>query len=136
MNFIMNSLVNRFGLILALCWVCTTALAQGVHYSSESLIDPEVTVYDAGGKPHQLVALIQAEAKRLNVIFVFGGGGMGHERALDTGGLWCPDSFEDLHILRSLKAAYGDEIGIFPIAIPPAHHTAHLGLEDGVFFKS
>jgi hypothetical protein len=47
--------------------------------------------------------------------------------------LWCSDSFEDLHILRSLHSDYGDRIGIIPIAIPPAHHTKLLGLTEGIF---
>lgn len=131
----MNSLIDRFFLAFALCLVCSTLSAKGIHYSADSVIDEAVTVYDQSGKPHQLRSLIRAQAKPLNVIFIFGGGGMGHERALNTGGLWCPDSFEDLHILRSLKAAHGDELGIFPIAIPPAHHTALLGLKEGVFLN-
>ena len=133
----MKKLMNPLAITLALFLACTNAVAQATndatHYSVGSLIEPDVTVYDVDGRAVSLVALLKAQAKSMNVVFIFGGGGLGHERTQATGGLWCPDSFEDSHIIRSLKAAYGDGIGIFPIAVPPAHHSRQMGFAADAF---
>lgn len=112
-----------------------TIAGENGHYSVGSVVDKDVTIYSSDGNAHRLSELVRESAKRLNLVFIFGGGGMGHEHTLATGGLWCPDSFEDLQILRSLKADFGEEVGIFPIAIPPAHHTSQLGMTKGVFLN-
>ncbi len=108
---------------------------EQINYAAGSVISDKVTVFNADDEPQSLRDVIAEHGNKVNVVFIFGGGGLGHALTQKTGGLWCPDSFEDMHILRSLKAAYGEDIGIFPIAVPPAHHTAQLGMAQNAFLN-
>lgn len=105
------------------------------HYQKNSVLSESIIISDRKGDEIQLRQLIENSGKELSVIFIFGGGGMGHERANKNGGLWCPDSFEDLHILRSLHNHYEGTVQIIPVAVPPVFHSGLLGYEDRVFFK-
>lgn len=125
--------MSRVCLLFTLFVFCTTVVGKDTPYAIGSVINDRVTVYAADGTPQLLRSLLQAQAAPINVIFIFGGGGMGHERTRNTGGLWCADSFEDLYILRSLRAVYGEQLGIFPIAIPAAHHMLRFGFDKDVF---
>ena len=58
---------------------------------------------------------------------------MGSASTNATGGIWCPDSFEDLHILRTLHDTYQDKVGFVPIACPPAFHSRQMGYAERAF---
>lgn len=104
------------------------------HYQLESRISEQVTVADETGRDLSLQKLIANSGAEISVVFIFGGGGMGHKRAEKNGGLWCPDSYEDMHILRSLHNYYKGRVGIIPVAVPPVFHSELLGYEKGLFF--
>lgn len=102
-------------------------------YDRGSSISAEVYVSSLDGKKEYLSQLIAATNKPINVLFIFGGGALGDERASDTGGIWCPDSFADLNILRTLHEEYQDRVGFIPIACPPVFHTKGIGFADRAF---
>ena len=111
------------------------SLAYGQqHYQLGSQLSEQVTVSDNAGAAIGLAKLIADSEAELSVIFIFGGGGMGHKRATKNGGLWCPDSYEDMHILRSLHNHYKGRVAIMPIAVPPVFHSELLGYEKDLFF--
>lgn len=112
--------------LLSLCFVAPAAAGQD-HYQSGSIITKKISLQDQNQTPQSLTQLLEELDKPVNLLYLFGGGGMGHERTKTTGGLWCPDSFEDMHILRSLAKHYKGLIGVIPIAIPPVFHTSKLG---------
>ena len=101
------------------------------HYRKGSIISEQVVILDAQGLPHHLRDLLRVPGKKLNILFVFGGGAMGSSRS--TGGIWCPDSFEDLHIYRTLLDNYGDRVGFIAVACPPVFHSKSMGFVDRVF---
>jgi hypothetical protein len=105
------------------------------HYQLGSQISEQVTVADKAGTELSLQNIIAGSGSELSAVFVFGGGGMGHQRAEKNGGLWCPDSYEDLHILRSLHNHYKGKVAVIPIAVPPVFHSRSLGYEEDLFFK-
>ncbi|MFT6044552.1 MAG: hypothetical protein ACI9WC_000249 [Arenicella sp.] len=111
------------------------SLANGQdHYQIDSTISEQVTVSDEIGTELSLQKLIAASGAKLSVVFIFGGGAMGHQRADKSGGLWCPDWFEDMYILRSLHNHYKGKVSIIPVAVPPVYHSELLGYEKGLFF--
>ena len=105
------------------------------HYQLDSVISEQVTVTDKTGAELSLQKLVADSGAKLSVVFIFGGGGMGHQRADKNGGLWCPDSYEDMHILRSLHNHYKGKLAIIPIAVPPVFHSELLGYTKGLFFR-
>lgn len=130
-------LKHTFKVVIALIFV---ALFQSIansqeHYQLGSHISEHVTVSDNAGAELSLQNIIADSDAELSVVFVFGGGGMGHKHAEKNGGLWCPDSYEDLHILRSLHNHYKGKVAVIPIAVPPVFHSRSLGYEEGLFFK-
>ena len=111
-----------------------TCAGQGeAHYKAGSHISEEVTLQDKNGAAHSLKKLISNSGQRLNVVFIFGGGGMGHAKTAESGGLWCPDSFADSQIFRDLVKQYAGELGFYAVAIPPVYHTQKLGFAERVF---
>lgn len=98
------------------------------HYQQGSSIHAEVTIQDKSGAEHRLLDLIELQNKSLSVIYIFGGGAMGAERI--TRGIWCQDSYEDLHILRTLFDNYSDRVGFIAIAEPPVFNTKMFGFKD------
>lgn len=131
-----NSFNLTFKLIVSLLLLATfqSSANSQQHYQLGSHISEQVTVSDKAGAEISLQKLIADSGAKLSVVFIFGGGGMGHERAEKNGGLWCPDSYEDMHILRSLHNHYKDKVAILPIAVPPVFHTESLGYKKGLFF--
>ena len=123
-------------LIVSLLLVATfPSVANGQqNYKLDSQISDQVTVSDKTGTELSLQKLIKDSGAQLSVVYIFGGGGMGHQRADKNGGLWCPDSYEDMHILRSLHNHYKDKVAIIPIAVPPVFHSELLGYKKGLFF--
>jgi hypothetical protein len=125
-----------FKLITSLVLVLTLQpIANGQeHYQLDSRISEHVTVSDITGKSLSLQKIIADSGAELSVVFIFGGGAMGHHPAEKNGGLWCPDSYEDMHIVRSLYNHYKDKSAIIPVAVPPVFHSQLLGYEKEVFF--
>jgi hypothetical protein len=93
-----------------------------------------VTVSDAAGQTQPLLALFRAQPGNVNLLFLFGGGDLGKQF---PGRLWCPDSFEDTHILRTLHAKYRDKgVGFVAVAAAPVYHSQVLGAPARVFLDA
>ena len=105
------------------------------HYQLGSHISEQVSVFDKTGANLGLQKLIADSGAELSVVFIFGGGGMGHQRAEKNGGLWGPGSYGDMHIVRSLHNHYKDKVAIIAIAVPPVFHSDLLGYQKGLFFS-
>ena len=101
-------------------------------YQEGDTISPEVFVSDKTQNRHRLLSILENNSpNKINVLFLFGGGAMGHN---SPGGIWCPDSFEDLHILRTLKDAYKNtQVGFVFVACAPVFHSKYLGYSDRLF---
>ena len=84
-----------------------------LYYDMGSVLSSQIEIIDQQKQSHVLLDLVKTNNKKLTVLFLFGGGAMGSERA--NGGIWCPDSFEDLHILRSLVSVYNKEVNFIPL---------------------
>ncbi|MFQ5486380.1 MAG: hypothetical protein ACE5DO_13750, partial [Desulfobacterales bacterium] len=68
------------------------------------------------------------------LLYIFGGGS--YKRKDRLGGIWCPDSFEDLHIIRFLHQKYpAAQVQIIPVACPPVYASQLYGFEKGVFLN-
>jgi hypothetical protein len=121
--------------------VMLTALACGVagaqspaHLSKDSIIPLDVFVSDLQGSHVSLRGLLEAQPGKVNVVFIFGGGDMGTKM---PGRLWCQDSFEDTHILRTLVGKYaGKPVGFVAIASAPVYHSGALGAKNRVFLDA
>ena len=103
------------------------------HYDSGDTLSPEIVIHNQNGEKLPLVDLVSDN--KLTVLYLFGGGAMGIENK--TGGLWCTDSYEDSHILRTLYAKYKDQdIGFIPIAFPAVFHTHYMNHPENVFIDA
>lgn len=99
-------------------------------YRAGDTVDPDVFVHDRDQTRVPLRALLAPEA-RVNVLFLFGGGALGSKA---PGGLWCRDSHEDAHILRTLSDRYRKApVAFLPIACPPVYHSEWLGFPKRAF---
>ena len=119
-------------LSLLACGICGAqnpmSLAEG------SVIPADVFVSNAQGSQVSLRSLLEAQPGNINVVFIFGGGDMGSNM---PGRLWCQDSFEDTHILRTLVGKYqGKPVGFVAIASAPVYHTGALGAKNRVFLDA
>jgi hypothetical protein len=73
------------------------------------------------GSQVSLLSLFAAQPGNVNVLFIFGGGDLGSKM---PGHLWCQDSFEDTHILRTLHGKYQNKaVGFVAVASAPAYHS-------------
>jgi len=99
-----------------------------LHYQQDSTINAEVTIQDSSGTLLHLLDLVRSQDKSLSVIYIFGGGAMGAESI--KRGIWCQDSYEDLHILRSLVNSYSEDVAFIAIAEPPVFHTRQMGFQE------
>lgn len=111
------------------------AIAQSpLRFTQGSVIPREVFVDDGQGGQASLRGLLEAQPGTISVVFVFGGGDMG---AKLPGSLWCADSFEDSHILRTLMGKYqGKPVGFVAIASAPVYHSVALGAKSRVFLDA
>lgn len=108
--------------------------APATHFSEGSMIPAAVTVGDAEGNPVSLLDLFASQPGNVNVLFIFGGGDLGSGM---PGHLWCQDSFEDTHILRTLHGKYqGKGVGFVAVAAAPVYHSKVLGAKDRVFLDA
>ncbi len=89
-------------------------------------ISADIFVSEQNKEHRSLLKMCGESSPILNVLYIFGGGALGREGK--TGGIWCQDSFEDLYIIRYLKAKYEIEpIQIIPVACPPIYSTKYYG---------
>lgn len=108
--------------------------APAMNFSEGSVIPAAVTVGDAEGERVSLLDLFAAQPGNVNVLFIFGGGDLGSGM---PGHLWCQDSFEDTHILRTLYGKYqGKNVGFVAVAAAPVYHSKVLGAKDRVFLDA
>jgi len=114
---------------------CGIAVAQGPEPLVQgSVIPADVFVSDQRGSQASLRSLLEAQPGNINVVFIFGGGDMGSNM---PGRLWCQDSFEDTHILRTLVGKYaGKPVGFVAIASAPVYHSGALGAKNRVFLDA
>lgn len=122
-------------LVLWAVSACTSAGAQDdpVYYERGDVVSPQVFVTDRDGSEVMLRGLLRASDSEVNVLYIFGGGDLGSG---SPGHLWCPDSYEDMHILRTLVAKYADSgIGFVAVAVAPVYHSQLLGAPAGVFLN-
>lgn len=114
---------------------CGSAVAQSpVPLAQGSVIAREVFVSDLQGSQVSLRGLLESQPGSINVVFIFGGGDMGSKM---PGRLWCQDSFEDTHILRTLVGKYqGKPVGFVAIASAPVYHSGALGAKNRVFLDA
>ena len=126
--------VNVLGLSALLLLPVTGSAAPAENFGVGSVIPAAVSVGDAAGSSVSLLQLLAEQPGNVNVLFIFGGGDMGSEM---PGHLWCPDSFEDTHILRTLHGKYaGKEVGFVAVASAPVYHSGFLGSQDRVFLDA
>lgn len=101
------------------------------EYEKGDIISPEIFVSDKAGSQVHLASLLENTASGINVLFIFGGGDLGSGM---PGHLWCPDSFEDTHILRTLYGKYADKgVNFIAVGVAPVYHSQFLGHKAGVF---
>ena len=99
-----------------------------------STLPGTVVVEDAQGESKSLLALFAAQPGTVNVLFIFGGGDLGSGL---PGHLWCQDSFEDTHILRTLHGKFAkQDVGFVAVAAAPVYHSRMLGAKDRVFLDA
>jgi hypothetical protein len=126
--------MNRAILFLALLLQASLLPAQDLHYGKGDLIDATITINDAAGSSVSLRSILAQHPQDLHVIFIFGGGDLGSGM---PGHLWCSDSFEDTHILRTLHAKYAEQgVHFIPVAVPPVYHSQVLGQPARVFLDA
>ena len=123
--------------LLALAFLmCSIACsnAQSLHYVKGSVIGEAVFVTDKDGSSVSLRKLLAEQSGKVNVVFIFGGGDLGSG---SPGHLWCPDSFEDTHILRTLVGKYvGKPVNFIAVASAPVYHSQTLGQPAKVFLDA
>jgi hypothetical protein len=100
-------------------WICpdlgisSSGKSSARQGSEGSVIPAAVTVGDAQGERVSLLDLFARQPGDVNVLFIFGGGDLGSGL---PGHLWCQDSFEDTHILRTLCGSvyhpHGGEVSV------------------------
>ncbi|MFT7525950.1 MAG: hypothetical protein ACI9LY_001091 [Arenicella sp.] len=120
--------LRLFIAVLVLFSGLATAGPANKHYQQGSQIDVGVELIDVHGQAVGLLDFLKRTGKDINVVYIFGGGAMGHEKS--PGGIWCPDSFEDLHILRSLVSRYSPQVNFIPVGVPAVYHTKALGFSE------
>lgn len=126
--------MKRALLLLALLLQGSPLFAQDLHYGKGDLIDPAISINDASGSSVSLRSILAEHPQDLHVVFIFGGGDLGSGM---PGHLWCSDSFEDTHILRTLHANYADKgVHFIPVAVPPVYHSQVLGQPARVFLDA
>jgi len=123
--------------LLALAFLmCSIACsnAQSLHYVKGSVIGEAVFVTDKDGSSVSMRKLLAEQSGKVNVVFIFGGGDLGSG---SPGHLWCPDSFEDTHILRTLVGKYeGKPVNFIAVASAPVYHSQTLGQPARVFLDA
>lgn len=124
------SLIERL-LLLLLATNLATAAEFESEYVQGDVISPAVFVSDKEGGQVSVASLLKAADAGVNVLYIFGGGDMGSGQ---PGHLWCQDSFEDTHILRTLYSKYQERgVNFIAVAVSPAYHSQMLGHPAGVF---
>lgn len=115
---------------------CATAGDAGrdgfdAEYGQGDVISPAIFVTDEAGSQVSLASLVGEAESGVNVLFIFGGGDLGSGM---PGHLWCPDSFEDTAVLRTLHGKYRDRgVNFIAVASAPVYHSQSLGHKAGVF---
>ena len=104
-----------------------------ITYKIGERIATEAFVVDGNLRRRHVMDLVQQNTTAVvNVLYIFGGGALENEDRL--GGIWCPDSFEDLQILRYVHRKYEfSEVQIIPVACAPVYSSEYYGLERRVF---
>lgn len=123
----------KFLFFLVLIANYSTAAEYDAAIGAGDSVDSGVFVTDQHGSQVHLQSLFQESVSGVNVLFIFGGGDMGNEM---PGHLWCQDSFEDTHILRTLYSKYQNQgVNFIAVAAAPVYYTEMLNHSAGVFFN-
>lgn len=122
------------GCLAVLCCQIATAAEFDTEYGQGDVVAPEIFVSDKTGSQVHLRSLFADAEAGVNVLFIFGGGDLG---AGLPGHLWCPDSFEDTHILRTLHGKYAAMgVNFIAVGVAPVYHSQMLGQMEGVFLTN
>lgn len=128
--------MQRHSCIAALFSLLLLPITQAatVPFGPGKPVPATVTVSDTSGQSRSLLELFRAQPGNVNLLFLFGGGDLGKQL---PGRLWCPDSFEDTHILRTLHDKYsGKGVGFVAVAAAPVYHSQVLGAPERVFLDA
>lgn len=102
------------------------------EYTPGDQISSEAFVIDKDLKKHRLVDLCKASDAKVIFLYIFGGAVLEHSNRL--GNIWCPDSFEDMHIMRFVQSKYKEtEVKVIPVACPPVYSSQYYGFGARVF---
>lgn len=127
--------------VLGLCFASLLSLSSftfgteesAISYVSGDTVSADVFVSDKNGSQVSLVSLLKQESSQVNVLFIFGGGDLSFDESVHRN-LWCPDSFEDTYILRTLLNKYqGKGVNFIAVAAAPVYHSDFLGFPARVF---
>ena len=107
-----------------LLYIASTVFVFAADFDSEygkgDAISSDIFVTDKIGSQVHLASLLKEAESGINVLFIFGGGDMGSGQ---PGHLWCQDSFEDTHILRTLYSKYQDKGVNFTVQNVHKYHS-------------
>lgn len=107
--------------------------APNASLSPGDLAPAAAFVFDKSQQPYTIRQLCAREpAAKITLLYIFGGRVPKPNDRL--GGIWCVDSFEDLHILRYLNLKYdSSQLRILPVACAPVYSSQNYGFEPRVF---
>lgn len=102
-------------------------------YSSDEQISPDAFVLDKDLNLHTLVEICRKSSDaKVFLLYIYGGAVINHPNRL--GGIWCPDTFEDLHIFRYIYYKYKNApVHFIPVACTPIYSCQYYGFEKRVF---
>ncbi|MFQ5823929.1 MAG: hypothetical protein ACE5JB_07735 [bacterium] len=102
------------------------------EYTPGGQISSKAFVLDKDLNKHNLIDLCKALDSKVIFLYIYGGAVVNDSRRL--GNIWCPDSFEDMHIIRFVHSKYKEaEVKLIPVACPPIYSSQNYGFEKRVF---
>lgn len=101
-------------------------------YKPGQRINPEAFVRDKKLQKHKFIDICKMMESKVIVLYIYGGGVREHPSRL--AGIWCPDSYEDSHIIRYLHVKYKpSEVRLLLVACPPVYSSQYYGYPARVF---
>ncbi len=108
---------------------------QVSSYQVGDLVIPETRVLDKDRNPHTLSEIVNADQKVVVLAIIGGAAPKAPDNHPLRGGLWCPDTFDDLPLQRALVRHFKDEpVQFVAVAVPPAYSDVY-GFEKDVFLN-
>jgi len=118
----------------AFSWPIETNPDKPKAYTAGEPISPEAFVLNQELEQKTLVAICRERRDAVvNMLYIFGGGAL--EREDKLGGIWCADSFEDLHVVRFLNEKYKFS-GLHIVPVAPVYSRQYYGLDERVYLDA